>query len=146
MGIKLTMALVSEGQEGNLGDDWKYELETKIFCERMLGDATVSVPKHNLKPGTVIEPFGSPEPIVLFEGECSDELLLRLMLTATEVDVLFNDVGKASKDIRLELPAPGRESRVQEVEIAAGVRESPGIRVRDAVFTLRLRFTIENTP
>ena len=57
MGIRLTMALVSEGQEGNLGDDWKYELETKIFCKGMLGDTTVSVPKHNLKPGTVMEPY-----------------------------------------------------------------------------------------
>lgn len=143
MTFKLTMSLVSESQEGDCGNDWMYELETKVFCEGLKGDAVITVPKHLLEPGVVSEPFGSPDPVLLFEGECGDELLLRMLLTATEVDTFINDVGKVSKDIRLEMPGPLNARLVREVEIAAGVRESPGIRNKNSVFTLRVRFTVE---
>ena len=65
------------------------------------------------------------------------------MLTATEVDMFINDVGKVSKDIRVEMPGPLDARLVREVDIAAGVRESPGIRNKNSVFTLRVRFTVE---
>lgn len=145
MTIKLTMSLVSESQEGDCGDDWMYELEAKVFCEGLKGDAVISVPKHTLEPGEVSKPYGLPDPVVLFEGECGDEVLVRLMLTATEVDMFINDVGKVSKDIRIEKPNPIKPSLTREVDIAAGVRESPGIRDKNSVFNLRVRFTVENT-
>ena len=44
MVYRLTMALVSEGQEGNLGTDWKYKIEAKVFCSGLLSDVTVEVP------------------------------------------------------------------------------------------------------
>ena len=145
MVYRLTMALVSEGQEGNLGTDWKYELEAKVFCSGLLSDVTVEVPKHPLMPGSVVSPHGAPEPVLLFEGECEDELLLRLRLIATEVDLFINDQGRVSKDIRLGLPAEDEPASVQEIDLAAGVRESPGIRDRNAVFTLRIRLTLERS-
>lgn len=142
MTCKLTMTLISEGQEGNCGDDWMYDLEAKVFSEGLKGETTVHVPKHTLDAGTVREPFGSPDPVVLFTGECNDEILIRMLLTATEVDMFVNDVGKASKDLRIECPGPGGHTITREVDIAAGVRESPGILNKNSVFTLRVRFQL----
>jgi hypothetical protein len=144
MVYRLTMALVSEAQEGNLGTDWKYQIEAKVFCSGLLSDVSVDVPKHQLEPGSVISPHGAPEPVLLFEGECEGELLLRLRLVATEVDLFINDEGRVSRDIRLQLPAAGETASVREIDLAAGVRESPGIRNRNAVFTLRIRLTLEH--
>ena len=127
MTCRLTMALVSESQEGNIGG------------------ATLEVPKHQLESGAVRLPFGSPEPVLLFQGECEDELLVRFQLTAVEVDTFIDDVGKAGKDIRLEMPPPGTTQLVREVDIDVGVRESPGIRNNNAIFTLRVRLELERT-
>ena len=144
MNCKLTMTLISESQEGNCGDDWKYDLEAKVFNEGLKGEGQISVPKHLLESGSVKEPHGSPEPIVLFEGECHDELLVRLELTATELDLFIKDVGKASKDLKIEAPAFGHKKVTKDVDISAGVRESPEILNKNSVFTLRVRFSLTN--
>jgi hypothetical protein len=138
----LTMTLISESQEGEIGEDWKYDLDVKVFNGKLDGEAMVSVPKHNLPSGVVREPYGAPEPVVLFRGECEEPLLLRMNLTATEVDMFVNDVGKASRDLQIDHPAPGTDKVTKEVDIAAGVRESPGIIPKSAVFTVRVRFTL----
>jgi len=142
MTCKLTMTLISESQEGNCGDDWKYDLDVKVFKEGLQGEGSINVPKHTLTPGEVREPFGSPGPVILFDDDCPTDLLVRMQLTATEVDLFVNDVGKASKDIRIDSPHPGGHKVTKEVDIAAGVRESPGILNKNSVFTLRVRFTI----
>lgn len=142
MTCTLTMTLISETQEGNIGEDWKYDLAVKVFNDNLEGEATVSVPKHNLPAGVVREPHGAPGPVVLFSGECVDQLLVRMQLTATEVDMFINDVGKAGKDLRIECPGPGGEKVTKEVDIAAGVRESPGIVPKTAVFTVRVRLAL----
>lgn len=142
MNCKLTMTLISESQEGNCGDDWKYDLEAKVFYEGLKGEGKVSVPKHLLESGAVKEPFGSPDPLDLFEGDCTGEVLVRLELTATEVDLFINDVGKASKDIKINAPAFGHKKVTKDVDIAAGVRESPGILNKNSVFTLRVRLSL----
>jgi len=138
----LTMTLISETQEGDIGEDWKYDLAVKVFNGKLDGEATVKVPKHNLPSGIVRVPHGAPEPVVLFRGECDEPLLVRMNLTATEVDMFVNDVGKACKDLQIERPLPGTEKVTKEVDIAAGVRESPGIVPKTAVFTVRVRFTL----
>jgi hypothetical protein len=56
--------------------------------------------------------------------------------------MFVNDVGKACKDLQIERPLPGTEKVTKEVDIAAGVRESPGIVPKTAVFTVRVRFTL----
>ncbi len=142
MTCKLTMTLISEHQEGNCGEDWKYDLDVKVFHEGLKGEGQVNVPKHNLEAGPVREPHGSPQPLVIFEGECLTELLVRIELTATEVDMFVNDVGKASKDIRIECPGPHGDKVTKELDVAAGVRESPGILNKNSVFTVRVRFTL----
>lgn len=142
MSCKLTMSLISESQEGNCGDDWKYDLDVKVFLQGLKGEGQFNVPKHTLPVGVVEPPHGSPEPQVIFEGDCTDEILVRMELTATEVDMFKNDVGKASKDVRMQCPGAGGDSVTKDVDIAAGVRESPGILNKNSVFTLRVRFTM----
>ena len=72
MNCKLTLSLISESQEGNVGDDWKYDVVAKVFQDGLKGEGGISVPKHTLESGAVREPFGEPDPVVLFEGgqEC----------------------------------------------------------------------------
>ena len=142
MTYKLMMALVSESQEGNCGDDWTYRLEAKVFHGGLRADAVIEVPEHKLASGEVREPFGSPEPVELFEGECDGPLQVRLLLIATEVDTFINDVGQASKEVTIDCPSSDDHPLVRDVDIAAGVRESPGIRNLNSVLTVRLRFTL----
>ncbi len=142
MTCKLQMMLISEHQEGDCGEDWKYDLEVKVFHEGLKGEGVFNVPKHNLASGQVKEPHGAPEPQVVFRGECLTELLVRMQLTATEVDLFVNDVGKANKDIKIECPGPAGDKITKEVDITAGVREAPAILNRNAVFTVRVHFTL----
>lgn len=142
MTYRLMMSLVSESQQGDCGDDWTYRLEAKVFHGGLRADAVIEVPEHKLASGEVREPYGDPEPVQLFEGDCDGPLQVRLLLVATEVDTFINDVGQVSKDVTIECPPPGDHPLVRDVDIAAGVRESPGIRNLNSVLTLRLRFTL----
>ena len=143
MTCTLTMTLISESQEGECGDDWKYDLEARVFRGELVGEGRVSIPKHTLESGTIREPHGSPDPVELFSGDCDGELLVKMDLTATEVDLFVNDVGKASKEIRIEPPLPGIHKVTKEVDIPVGVTEAPAILgKKTAVFTLRVRLAL----
>ena len=37
MALKVTVSVLSETQEGDVGDDWKFELNVKIFNEGLKG-------------------------------------------------------------------------------------------------------------
>jgi len=142
MSCKLVMALLFESQEGECGDDWKYVVEVKVFNEGLKGEGKISVPKHVLPVGEVEKPFGDPKPITVYEGECLTELLVRLHLTATEVDLFVNDVGSASMELKMECPGPGVSQIHRKVDITAGVREAPVILNKSSVFTVGVRFDL----
>jgi len=136
------MTLISEHQEGRCGDDWKYDVDAKVFNEGLQGEGVISVPKHTLRVGVVEKPHGLPEPLTIYTGECLTELLVKLNLKATEVDMFINDVGKASMEFKLECPGSVGGSITKEVEISAGVREVPAFLNRDSVFTVEVRFDL----
>jgi hypothetical protein len=137
------MTLVSECQEGNVGEDWKYDLDVTLSGHGVdQGACSVRIPKHNLPPGVVRPPHGSPAPQVLYSGECSGDLLLRINLVATEVDLFVNDVGKLHRDLVIECPGPAGGTVTREVDLEVEVRESPPIIPRKSVFTLRVRFNL----
>jgi len=46
MTCKAKMTLISEGQEGNCGEDWKYVLDAKVFNQGLKGQGSISVPYH----------------------------------------------------------------------------------------------------
>lgn len=147
MTCTLMMTLISESQEGECGDDWKYELEARVFRDELVGEGRISVPKHLLPSGTIREPHGSPAPVELFSGDCDGDLLVKVDLTAIEVDLFVNDVGKASKEIRIEPPLPGNQKVTKEIDIPVGVKEAPAILgKKTAVFTLRVRLTLSENP
>ena len=142
MGCKLTISLISETQEGNIGSDWKYDLGVKVFNQGLQGQGKISVPKHQLDSGDVQPPPGPPDPLDLEAGEGGGDVLVRLELLATEVDMFKNDSGTASMDIRLVAPKPGEERITHSFEVGAGVRESPGILNKNAVITVQGRITL----
>jgi hypothetical protein len=142
MSCRLTMTLISELQEGNVGEDWKYQLDVEVLRDGVIGKGSFKVPKHNLPSYVVREPYGTPAPQVLYSGDCEGELLLRSHLTATEVDMFVNDVGKIQKDLVIECPGPAGGTVTKEVDIAVPVHEMPAILPQKAVFTLRVRFNL----
>jgi hypothetical protein len=139
MGCKVTMSLVSERQDGPIGDDWKYEVEAKVFNEGLKGKGSISVPKHNLPAGATQDPPGPPEPVVMDGGDCGGTVLVRVHVKATEVDLFISDKGEASVDITMKCPGPGEAAVTKESEISVGVRESPGISGETSIFRVVLR-------
>lgn len=142
MSCTLTMKLVSESQEGNIGEDWRYDLDVQVSSGAQKGQGRVKVPKHNLPSGLVQEPHGSPEPQVVFAGDCAGQLLIKMRLVATEVDVFVNDVGKVRKELIIQCPGVGGATVTKDCDIEVAVREMPRILPQKALFTLRVRFTL----
>lgn len=125
MACTLTLTIVSESQEGTIGDDWKYDLEAKVFSGALVGHGNISVPKHTLASGDTQPPPGPPEPLVLSAGQPGDELRVQLHLKASEVDLLRNDVGETRVDFDVRCPPAGGAPVVVEREITVGVTEMP---------------------
>ena len=143
MAFKVTISILSEGQEGDIGDDWRFELNVKAFNEGLKGEGIIKVKKHHLAAGSVQDPPGPPEPLVLPAGNGEEQILIRLHLKATEVDLFQNDVGIVESDINC--PCPSVEDRISahQTDLSVGVRETPGFLNQVAIFTLKLRIVIE---
>lgn len=143
MAFKVTISVLSETQEGDIGDDWKFELNVKTFNEGLQGEGVIKVKKHHLPAGVVQDPPGPPEPLELPAGEGQQNILVRLNLKATEVDLFQNDVGIVERD--MTCPCPSEQDRISahQTDLSVGVRESPGFLNQVAVFTLKLRIVIE---
>jgi len=144
MACKITILLVSESQEGTIGNDWKYDLEAKIFSGPRIGMGTISVRKHTLESGQKLEPPpGPPEPLVLPAGEPGGKIRVDLRLSVAEVDLIENDTGMMSTSIRLTCPGTGEPPVVHDRKISVGVSEQPS-GIGSASFKLALRLTVDN--
>jgi hypothetical protein len=139
MTAKVTFSLLSERQDGDIGDDWKYEVEAKIFNEGLKGKGTISVKKHSLDSGITMEPHGSPEPLELGAGDAGSELKVWLKLVATEVDLFRNDDGESQLNFTMNSPGPGEDPIVVEKEISCGVTEKPVVADNTSIFTVHVR-------
>ena len=144
MALKVTVSVLSETQEGDVGDDWKFDLNVKIFNEGLKGEGIIKVKKHLLTAGSVQEPPGPPAPLVLPGGDDSQEqILIRLNLKATEVDLFQNDVGTIESDVNCHCPTEAERISATQADISVVVHESPGFLNQVAIFTLKLRIVIE---
>lgn len=143
MAFKVTVSVLSESQEGDIGEDWKFDLNVKVFNQGLKGDGNIKVKKHNLPGGVVQDPPGPPAPLVLAGGDGQENILIRLNLKATEVDLFQNDTATVESDVTC--PCPSEEDRIsaRQVDLSVGVRESPGFLNQVAIFTLKLRIVIE---
>jgi hypothetical protein len=133
------MTLLTESQQGNIGDDWKYDLEAKVFNEGLKGTGNIKIKKHTLSSGATQAPPGPPAPVEIPAGEGGKELMVRLTLHATEVDFFKSDSGETQINFHMPSPSPGSAPIVRETEVSVGVRESPGLMDETAVLTLALR-------
>lgn len=143
MGCKVTMSLVTERQDGPIGDDWRYAVHAKVFNQGLKGKGKIKVPKHTLSSGVTQEPPGPPEPVVMDAGDCGDDVLVRVQVDATEVDWLIHDKGSASMDVAMKCPGEGGQPVTKETEISVGVRESPGISGETSIFRSVVRLVAE---
>ena len=41
MAFKVTISVLSESQEGDIGDDWKFDLAVKVFNEGLKGEGHI---------------------------------------------------------------------------------------------------------
>lgn len=135
---KVTLSVLSESHEGNAGNDWKYQIEAKVFNRGLKGQGIIEVGKHNLPSGMTQAPPGPPDAIELPAGDCGDEIKIKLRLEATEVDIFGNDVGLADIDLYLKCPDPGAAPLVHERDISIGVSDSG----RDSVVTIQVKLVL----
>jgi len=143
MGCRVTMSLVSERQDGPIGDDWRYVVSAKVFNQGLKGKGKIKVPKHSLPSGVTQEAFGPPEPVHMDAGDCGDDVLVRMQVDATEVDVFINDKGSSSLDVALKCPGEGEPPVTREAEISVGVTESPGIAGETSIFRVVVKLVSE---
>lgn len=139
MAGKVTFSLVSEGQEGKIGDDWKYAVEIKVFNQGLKGKGTIKVAKHQLSSGVTMEPHGAPDALVLDAGEVGSDLKIWLKLIAIEVDLFRNDTGECDLNFTMACPGPGETPITLEKEISCGVTEKPVVADNTAIFTVVVR-------
>ncbi len=135
---KVTISVLRENHVGSAGNDWKYQLEAKVFNRGLKGKGVIEVGKHNLPSGTTQVPPGPPAPVEMTAGDYSNEIKIKLRLEAHEVDLFRNDVGISDVDLYLSCPDPGTEPLVHEQEISVGVSDSG----RDSVLTLKVRLVL----
>ena len=143
MACKITISLLSESQEGTIGNDWKYSVEAKIFSGALTGKGTIKVPKHRLDSGKPQVPPGPPEVLVLPAGEAGAEIRVGLRFKVAEVDLFQNDTGEMPISFNLTCPPAGGAAVVEEREVSIGVEEEPS-GIGHAIFKLAYRVTLES--
>jgi hypothetical protein len=143
MACKITISLLSESQEGTIGNDWKYRIEAKIFSGALTGKGTIKVPKHRLDSGKSQVPPGPPEALVLPAGEPGAEIRVALRFKVAEVDLFKNDTGETTASFKLTCPPAGGAAVVEEREVSIGVDEEPS-GIGHATFKLAYRVTLES--
>ena len=143
MACKITISLLSESQEGTIGNDWKYSIEAKIFSGALTGKGKIKVPKHRLDSGKPQAPPRPPEALVLPAGEAGAEIRVSLRFKVAEVDLFKNDTGEMPVSFKMTCPAAGGAAVVEDREISMGVDEEPS-GIGHAIFKLAYRVTIES--
>lgn len=135
---KVTLSVLSESHEGSAGNDWKYQLEAKVFNRGLKGQGLITVKKHQLPSGVTQAPPGPPAAVEIPVGDYSNEIKVKLRLVATEVDLFQNDVGVTDIDLYLNCPGPGAEPLVHERDLSVGVSDSG----RDSVVVIKVRLVL----
>jgi len=143
MACTITISLLTESQEGTIGNDWKYEVQAKVFSGALAGKGTIKVPKHRLDSGKPQSPPGPPEPLVLPAGEPGADIRVALRFKVAEVDLFKNDKGEMTASFNLTCPPPGGAALVEERDVSIGVEEEPS-GIGHAVFKLAYRVTLQS--
>ena len=143
MGCKVTMSLLNERQDGEIGDDWRYSVHARVFNDGIKGEGTIAVAKHSLPSGVTQETPDSVESAVMEAGDCGSSIMVRIEVDAAEVDFLFHDEGYSSTDVEMACPGEGSAAISEDVEVSVGVTESGGVGGDSAVLKLGIRLVAE---
>ena len=140
MECKITVSVVQESLEGDIGDDWEYSITATILDPSGARKATARIPvkKHTLKPGTS-QPPPQAVGVKIPAGRCGTHPHVELKVDVSEVDWLVNDPGTKTIVVPVECPGSGKPPFTKDAVIAIQVRERPAILRGEATFTLRLR-------
>ena len=144
MDCAITFSLLSESLAGDIGEEWEYSVEARVFNPELTGAGVITVAEHRLRPGTSKPIPAFIESIVLPAGPCNTGPVVELILRARELDWLIDDDGSNLIRVPVECPGPGGPSNIIEPEISARVREVPSIRGRFATLKVQVRLVAES--
>jgi hypothetical protein len=142
MACTITISLVEESVQGDIGDDWKYSITATARDpeDAITGTGRISVAEHVLKPGTA-QPPPTPAGVKISGGECGTRVHVELAVQATEVDWLVDDPASQKVLVAIECPGAGKPPVTSDASISVKVRESPQVLRGEATFQVRLRLT-----
>jgi hypothetical protein len=138
MTCRITVSLLSEFVDGNIGDEWQYSLAVDVVDPAQGGGGRIDVPRHKLKAGATRELVDGPS-TEFDAGSCGDTIRLELTLAAAEVDWVFSDTGEDSATVEMRCPAPGGAPVIVEREVSTYVEERPRLLGGSANFVVKLR-------
>jgi len=126
MACTISVSLLSEHVDGNIGDDWQYSLEVEVFNPESTGTGRLEVENHKLTPGVTQVP-ANQRTIVIPAGHCDATAAVKLTLTAAEVDLVFSDSNESTSEISVRCPGEGSRPLTFEREVSVHVEEKPRI-------------------
>jgi hypothetical protein len=138
MACKISVSLVSERVDGDIGDDWEYSIAAEVSNPESLGSGRLEVPRHKLAPGPARVPPNQGT-LTLPGGADGETVQVALTLRAKEVDWVFSDVGEHALRIELTCPEAGAAPVTIEREISAHVEEKPRVLGGSANLIVKLR-------
>ena len=94
MECKLTVSVVEESVEGDIGDDWEYSVTATVIDAkgRSIESGRIRVPEHLLKPGAA-QPPPQAAGVKVRAGACGTFAKVELRVDVNEVDWLVDDPG-----------------------------------------------------
>ena len=140
MGCRISVALISERVDGDIGDDWEYAVEVRVAGVGGTDSGRIEVERHKLTPGVMRELPGVHSTDVA-AGPCGSVAELELHLRAAEIDWVFSDVGEHSTRMRIDCPGAGTSPAVMDREVGVRVEERPLIIGGAATLILKVRIT-----
>ena len=144
MGCSVKLTIVEESLNGDIGDDWEYSVEIKVFnpasATMPVSAGTIQVPKHQLAPGSAQRPPDGTQSLILEAGPCETVARVDLTFTAAELDLLSDDKEVDSRGLTLACPGPGQEPHSEHYRPRLTIRESGG----DGIATLTLTLEVES--
>jgi hypothetical protein len=124
----VTVSVISESVTGDIGDDWEYQIAGATIGDDGLPQAgTLRMPEHEVDPGASPKPPPEPNAFTLNAGQCGALANVTLTITATEVDLLFDDTATSTFPVSIQCPGPGAGRNAKEQDVAVTVKENLGI-------------------
>lgn len=145
MGCSVRMRVVEESLNGDIGDDWEYSVEAKVYnpasATTPVSEGTMRVPRHKISPGSSQVPPDGTGSLTLDAGPCGTAARVDLTFTATELDLIADDTETDSRGLTVACPGAGEAPHKAVYRPRLTVRESGG----DGIAALTLTLEVEST-